>query len=202
MRAVPRRSDDWTEPLRGRGDWLDAVLDDVQVRVLDHSPPTPGERAALFGSAATAFAAQAQPDAGPGTVAVPEAPATLAGAAFASPLLVSVAAYLAVHDPDGKVPTSRDDLLAELVAHEDRHWQATARARNVELGDGDLRRRIVAVMGLQVDAQGFVVAVDGGPGHGFAAHSWAADTGDDGRDDLVAEGCDGAGGIGWDVVTP
>src|SRR5664279_335877 len=27
VRAAPRRSDDWTEPLRGRGDWLDAVLD-------------------------------------------------------------------------------------------------------------------------------------------------------------------------------
>ena len=57
--------------------------------------------------------------------------------------------------------------------------------------------------GLQVDAEGFVVAVDGGPGDGFAAFSWAADTGDDGRVDLVAqgeEGGDGAGGIGWDVV--
>jgi len=42
VRAAPRRSDDWTEPLRGRGDWLDAVLDDVQVRVLDDSPPTLG----------------------------------------------------------------------------------------------------------------------------------------------------------------
>src|SRR5664279_5283453 len=56
VRAAPRRSDDWTEPLRGRGDWLDAVLDDVRQRVLDHSPPTNGERAALFVSAAAAFA--------------------------------------------------------------------------------------------------------------------------------------------------
>ena len=148
MRAAPRRSDDWTEPLRGRGDWLDAVLDDVQVRVLDDSPPTPDERAALFGSAAAVFAARAQPDADPGTVAVPEPPAVLASPAFTSPLLVSVAAYLAVHDPDGKVPTSRADLLAELVAHEDRYWQATARAHQVEVGDEDLRRRVVAVITL------------------------------------------------------
>jgi len=48
--------------------------------------------------------------------------------------------------------------------------------------------------GLQVDPQGFVVAIDGGPDHGFAAHSWAADTGDGGRDDLVAEGEEGGDG--------
>ena len=134
VRAAPRRSDDWTEPLRGRGDWLDAVLDDVQLRVLDDLPPTPGERAALFGSAATAFAARAQPDAVPGTVAVPEPSTALAGPAFTSPLLISVAAYLAVQDPDGRMPTSRTDLLTELMTHEDRHWQATAGAYSVELG--------------------------------------------------------------------
>jgi len=72
----------------------------------------------------------------------------LAGPAFTSPLLISAAAYLAVHDPDGTVPTSRTDLLAELVAHEDRYWQATAGARQVEVGDNDLRRRIVAVVTL------------------------------------------------------
>ena len=104
VRAAPRRSDDWTEPLRGRGDWLDAVLDDVQVRVLDHSPPTPGERAALFGSAATAFAARAQPDADPGTVAVPEPPAVLAGAAFTSPLLVSSRRTWRCTTPTGRCP--------------------------------------------------------------------------------------------------
>ena len=146
VRAAPRRSDDWTEPLRGRGDWLDAVLDDVQVRVLDDSPPTSNERAALFVSAAAAFAARAQAD--PGTMHVPTAPAVLAGPAFSSPLLVSVAAYLAVHDPDGRTPTSRTDLLSELVAHEDRHWKATARALQVDVGDEELRRRVVAVITL------------------------------------------------------
>ena len=38
--------------------------------------------------------------------------------------------------------------MAMLVAHEDRHWQATAKAEKVELGDGDLRRRVVAVITL------------------------------------------------------
>jgi ABC-2 type transport system ATP-binding protein len=40
--------------------------------------------------------------------------------------------------------------------------------------------------GLHVDAEGLVVAVDAGPGLGFAAHPGAADPGEDGRDDLVA----------------
>ena len=54
-------------------------------------------------------------------------PGLLTGPAFTSPLLVTVAAYLAVH-PDGKVPTSRGRLLDELIDREDRHWQATALA--------------------------------------------------------------------------
>ena len=56
---------------------------------------------------------------------------------------------------------------------------------------------------MQVDPQGFVVAVDRGPGDRFASQTRAADTGDDGRDDLIPKGeqCgDGAGRIGWDVV--
>ena len=57
--------------------------------------------------------------------------------------------------------------------------------------------------GLHVDPQGFVVAVDLGPGFGFAALSWAADSGQDRGDDVVAEGeqgGDGAGGVEWHVV--
>ena len=59
--------------------------------------------------------------------------------------------------------------------------------------------------GLHADAEGLVVSVDGGPVCGFAAEPGAADTGQDGADDLVAEGeqaGDGAGG-GWgDLVAP
>ena len=148
VRAAPQEPrKGWVERLRGRSDLLDAVLDDVLVRVLDDSPPTPGERAALFDSAAAAFAARAQDQPGSGPVTVPEAP-VLAGAAFASPLLVSIAAYLAVHGPGGTVPTSPTDLLGELVAHEDRYWRATAGAHPVDVGDKDLRRRVVALITL------------------------------------------------------
>jgi len=59
--------------------------------------------------------------------------------------------------------------------------------------------------GLHADAEGLVVAVDGGPVCGLAAQSGAADTGQDGADDLVAEGeqaGDGAGGLRADLVAP
>ena len=56
---------------------------------------------------------------------------------------------------------------------------------------------------LHVDADLLVVAVDGGPGCGFAAHAGAAHAGEDGGDDLVAEGeqgGDGTGRVGRDVA--
>ena len=56
---------------------------------------------------------------------------------------------------------------------------------------------------MHADAEGLVVAVDGGPMGGWATSAWDADPGEDGADDLLAEhdqGGDGAGGLGWDVV--
>ena len=56
---------------------------------------------------------------------------------------------------------------------------------------------------LHADAEGLVVAVDGGPVGGFAAAAGAADAGEDGGDDLVAEGEEGrdsAGRLGRDVL--
>ena len=53
------------------------------------------------------------------------------------------------------------------------------------------------------DAQGLVVAVDGGPDLGLAAHARAADPGQDGRDNVIAE-CkqrgDGTGAVRRDMV--
>jgi hypothetical protein len=131
--------------LRGRAAGLDAVLDDVDVRVLDDSPPTPTDRAAIFHSAAAAFTARAHPDTAVGTLTITAPPEVLTGAAFANPLLVTVAAYLAVHDPGGTVPASRAELLTELTGHEDQHWQATAHTKKLDVGDEELRRRVVAV---------------------------------------------------------
>jgi hypothetical protein len=51
----------------------------------------------------------------------------------------------------------------------------------------------------------FVVAVDAGPVRGLASLAGAADAGEDRCDDLVTEceqGCDGAGGVEGDVVSP
>ena len=41
---------------------------------------------------------------------------------------------------------------------------------------------------MHIEAEGFVVAVDVGPGLGWAASSWCADSGDEGGDELAAGG--------------
>ena len=61
----------------------------------------------------------------------------------------------------------------------------------------------VVEQGLHVAAEGFVVAVDGGPVLGWAALSGCSDPGDEGGDDFVAEGeqrGDGARGDLGNVV--
>ncbi len=61
---------------------------------------------------------------------------------FASPLLVLIAAYLAVHSDAHDLPATRGDLLEDLVVHEDRYWAATADGLGT---DETLRRRVVAL---------------------------------------------------------
>jgi hypothetical protein len=59
--------------------------------------------------------------------------------------------------------------------------------------------------GLHVDADLFVVAVDLGPDGGFASHPGATDSGEDGADDLLAQGEQGGDDAGWlcgQVVAP
>ena len=48
--------------------------------------------------------------------------------------------------------------------------------------------------GLHVDADLLVVAVDAGPGDGLASHPGAADAGEDGPDDVLAQGQQGGDG--------
>jgi tetratricopeptide (TPR) repeat protein len=141
VRAAPRRSRDWAEALRRRGDILDAVLDCMDLRVLDDEPLSPDERETLFRAAARAFAARAER-----LMAQPSS-SGLGLAMFASPLLVVVAAYLAVHGEPGDLPSTRTGLLDGLTAHEDRYWAATATASGLDI-DEALRQRVVALASL------------------------------------------------------
>jgi tetratricopeptide (TPR) repeat protein len=136
VRARPRRGDDWTEPLRDHGDALDLALDDFQQRVLENVPLELVDRESLFVAAAHAFAARSDPP-----TKLPDVPAILGEKTFRSPLLVVIAAYLAVNNPDG-VPASRIELLDGLLVHEDRYWHATAGGLNT---DGELRARVVGL---------------------------------------------------------
>ena len=133
VRSTPRRSGDWTEALR-LTDSLDTILDDAVCWILDDSPFGEADRLELFTKAAAAFAERAG-------VAAPDFPVLQDESDLASPLLVVIAASLAVHSDDS-YPTSRSEMFDELIRHEDRYWQANS----PDLGtDRDLRMRIVAM---------------------------------------------------------
>ncbi|HEY7934887.1 MAG TPA: hypothetical protein VID48_13795, partial [Solirubrobacteraceae bacterium] len=117
VRAAPRKTEDWTEALQGRGDWLDAVLGECDVRVLEDMPLQKSEREALFKAAASTFAGRVEP-----RVAPSAPPEVLGEEVFGSPLLVVVAAYLAVHG-DTPLPSTKTELLEELLRHEQRYWR-------------------------------------------------------------------------------
>ncbi|HVX20993.1 MAG TPA: tetratricopeptide repeat protein [Acidimicrobiales bacterium] len=136
VRAAPRQGDDWTEALRDHDDWLDVVLDDMACHALADTPFEAAERRELFGVAGTAFAGRS-----PTPVEVPDPPALLDQAIFASPLLVAIAAYLAVHGT-GTVPNTRADLLKVLLAHERHYWRPGAGEPPL---DPELAQRIVAL---------------------------------------------------------
>ncbi len=136
VRAGPRRTEDWTEALRGQSEWLDAVVDECDTRVLEDMPLDSSERQALFNAAAGAFAGRVEPP-----VAPPESPKVLAEQIYSSPLLVVIAAYLAVHG-DTPLPSSRAGLLDDLLEHEHRYWRASAVGL---FSDDVLPRRVVAL---------------------------------------------------------
>lgn len=74
---------------------------------------------------------------------------------------------------------SMEEALAECGST----IRCLCRKRLLGGGGGDAE---VVEEGLHVDAELSVVAVYGGPRCGFASEAWAADTGEDGGDDLLA----------------
>jgi tetratricopeptide (TPR) repeat protein len=141
VRARPRANSDWAGLLRDRSDALDACLDDMATWALEEHPLTLVERHALFGSAFVALAARTDEPR-----AAPDAPDRLAEDVFATPLMVVIAAYLALHD-ERDLPASRAELLERLLVHEQRYWKPSA--ETVGIGhDVTLQRRIVALAAL------------------------------------------------------
>jgi tetratricopeptide (TPR) repeat protein len=134
VRSPPRRTGVWTEALEHHSDELDSFVDAMDVDVLADAPLSEPERRELFMAAATGLVRWVK-----GATPVAEPPALLDGPTFASPLLVVVAAYLALHNPE-QIPTSRRGLLDELLVHEDRYWRHTGGP-----DDAVLRRRVVAL---------------------------------------------------------
>jgi hypothetical protein len=136
VRAAPRRGDgDWTDALRGQGEALEVLADEMYTRVLPDEPFGTDERSRLFAAVVAALAPRL------GTGKLPDPPEGLAGPLFCSPLLVAASAYLSLVDPD-TWPSTQAELLEDLIRHEDKYWSTTG--PNVPR-DPELRRRVVAL---------------------------------------------------------
>jgi hypothetical protein len=134
---IEGKTDDWTKALQGQSDWLDAVLDECKEHiVLEDMPLEIPEREALFKAAAGAFADRIDPP-----IAPPDSPEVLDGEVFSSPLLVMIAAYLAVHG-NHPLPSTKTALLDELLGHEQHYWRESAAGL---FSDDVLPRRVVGL---------------------------------------------------------
>jgi hypothetical protein len=134
--------DDWSEPLRGRGDWLDSALDDMDQDVLDDKPLDLADRTQLFSETVDALVRlYPAPTADGHLASAHERPDLLVAPDFGVPLLVVIAAYLSAHG-EHDIPVTRSGLLQELVLHEDRYWRSTDVGGSL---DQALRAQIVAL---------------------------------------------------------
>jgi hypothetical protein len=135
VRASPTRTTDWAESLRNQSDRLDNLLDECEMHVLGKLPLEEKERAELFEAAAGAFARR-------NGATTPALPAALhESPAFASPLLVVLAAYLSVHG-DEAPPSTREELLRAVLLHEERYWRSSSGGLFV---DEDQPRQVIAL---------------------------------------------------------
>jgi hypothetical protein len=136
VRAAPTRSaGDWTEALRGHGEALEALADEMDIRVLADEPFGTEERSRLFNAVARALAPRLE------LPAPPDPPPGLEGPLFSTPLLVAASAYLGFVEP-GARPSTQTELFEALIPHEDKYWSTTA--PNTPQ-DPELRRRVAAL---------------------------------------------------------
>ncbi|HKT82285.1 MAG TPA: hypothetical protein VJQ84_00455, partial [Solirubrobacterales bacterium] len=135
VRASPTRTTDWAEGLRNQSDLLDCLLDECEMHLLEDLPLEAEERAELFEVAAGAIAARS--DVEPPTLRAK----LLESDAFASPLLVVLSSYLAVHG-DEAPPSTREELLHSVLLHEERYWRSSA---GDLFGDKSQPRQVIAL---------------------------------------------------------
>jgi tetratricopeptide (TPR) repeat protein len=134
VRAGPAQAANWTERLANKNDAVDAILDDGEVQALEDTPLHTKDRESLFEAACDAVANR---------LALTDPPAPLPELerdVFANPLMIVSAAYLAAHGEEA--PSTREELLDELLSHERRYWQESSAALDADL---PLIERMVAI---------------------------------------------------------
>jgi tetratricopeptide (TPR) repeat protein len=131
------RGRDWGEVLPAKSLEMSALFARIGRCGLEDLPLTVDQRHTLFSAVAKTLADLPDPP-----LEVPGIPGVLKQEPFENPLLVVVAAYLAVHG-QSKLPGTRDELIDELLGHEQRYWEASA-PDHVK-GNMVLQRRVIAL---------------------------------------------------------
>ncbi|MEO1064376.1 MAG: tetratricopeptide repeat protein [Actinomycetota bacterium] len=118
-------------PGTGRGVLTEALLGaDEPPVTLGADALSSSDRERLFAAAGAAFAAELEAE-------EPSATPDLTGPMFATPLAVLMSAYLNVSDHTSIDATSLEELLGQVLKHEQNHWDLTG-------SDPELARRVVA----------------------------------------------------------
>ena len=134
VRTGSDRVTNWADRLGNRVDALDATLEGSQVQALEDTPLQVDDRRELFEVASTAFTDWLERE------EPPAPPPDLEENVFENALMVVVAAYLAAHGE--RAPSTRGELLDEVLAHERRYWRESAEKLDA---DDALLERIVAL---------------------------------------------------------
>ena len=135
----------WTCEFWGRSDAFDVMLAQAPVDVLSERPLGIDSRRVLCMSANRAFVHHLNRS-GSALIPIKAPPAELAEEVFSNPLMVVIAAYLAIELND-HLPSNGPDLIEALLLHEDHYWERMAKSEAVSV-DLTQRRRLVALSAL------------------------------------------------------
>jgi hypothetical protein len=142
----------WLSGLLGSGDAFDVLVSQARLDVLSEHRLEGAARAELFRAANRAFVGYRARSGKTARAGV--APATLESDVYSNPLMVVIAAYLAVEDAIG-TPATSDELLDALLDHEERYWRRAAAGLPVTVDDAQCRRvvALATVTGADSEAE-------------------------------------------------
>ncbi|WP_157063345.1 hypothetical protein [Luteipulveratus mongoliensis] len=124
----------WVDAVRADDEAADIVIDTATETVLDTTPLTPSEKAALFSEAVAAFSLCQEGS----STEVPDP--DLDDRLYAQPLTVLMAAFLSARGT--RIPSTREAMFDAILGHEERHWRATWKGNGFPIDDESLAEAV------------------------------------------------------------